>query len=42
MKKRKMGDEDSPKDLAWKMFSKTGSVTYYRLYKKLSEENKDL
>jgi hypothetical protein len=42
MKKKNHGEESSPKDLAWKMFSKTGSVTYYHLYKKLSEKNKDL
>ena len=33
---RKNGfDFDSPADSAWKMFEKTGNISYYMLYKNL-------
>lgn len=29
------------KDLAWKLFSETGNIGYYRLYKELSSNGHD-
>ena len=31
-------DYNSPADSAWKMFEKTGKISYYLLYKKLIEK----
>ena len=30
---------ENPADAVWDAFKKTGSVSYYRLYKKLTEED---
>ena len=38
MKKRGGNNNDTPAELAWKNFEKTGNVSYYLLYKKLSDE----
>lgn len=35
--KDKKKDKDAA-ELAWKMFEKTGNVSYYMLYKRLEEE----
>jgi len=35
-KKEKSG---TPSELAWAAFKNTGKVSYYRLYKKLTEED---
>lgn len=29
------------KDLAWKLFEKTGNIAYYQLYKELSDNGRD-
>lgn len=29
------------KDLAWKLFTKTGNIAYYELYKELSENGRN-
>lgn len=31
-------DFENPLDSAWKLFEKTGNISYYLLYKKLSEK----
>lgn len=38
MAKKVKNNYDNPKEMAWELFSKTGNVTFYHLYKKLSDE----
>ncbi len=33
--------KDSPSDICWKLFEKTGNVNYYRLYKKLKDDDSE-
>lgn len=38
MAKRDKNNYNNPKEMAWKLFARTGNVTFYHLYKKLSDE----
>jgi hypothetical protein len=41
MKERARGEDFGAMETAWKLFEKTGSITYYLLYHELKQKDKD-